>query len=67
MQMTGKLPSVAFLLSGIFVAALGLNSFLLPNHFVDGGVTGVSNPSAFIVISPVHDTRGGVSKRLHLG
>jgi len=42
MQMIGKLPSVAFLLSGIFVAALGLNSFLLPNHFVDGGVTGVS-------------------------
>lgn len=30
------------LLAGVFVAALGLESFLLPNHFIDGGVTGVS-------------------------
>lgn len=27
---------------GVFVAALGLASFLVPNHFIDGGITGVS-------------------------
>ncbi len=24
------------------IAALGIDSFLLPNHFIDGGITGVS-------------------------
>jgi uncharacterized membrane-anchored protein YitT (DUF2179 family) len=27
---------------GVFSAAFGLNSFLLPNDFIDGGITGVS-------------------------
>jgi uncharacterized membrane-anchored protein YitT (DUF2179 family) len=27
---------------GVFLAALGLESFLVPNHFIDGGITGVS-------------------------
>ncbi|QEL19584.1 YitT family protein [Limnoglobus roseus] len=31
-----------YLTTGIFVASLGLASFLLPSHFIDGGVTGVS-------------------------
>ncbi|WP_460620910.1 YitT family protein [Hymenobacter tenuis] len=30
------------LLAGIFSAALGLKGFLLPNGFIDGGVTGIS-------------------------
>jgi uncharacterized membrane-anchored protein YitT (DUF2179 family) len=30
------------LLAGVLVAAVGLAGFLLPNHFIDGGVTGVS-------------------------
>ena len=30
------------LIAGTLVAGLGLASFLLPNHFIDGGVTGVS-------------------------
>jgi uncharacterized membrane-anchored protein YitT (DUF2179 family) len=30
------------ILLGVFVAALGLSSFLVPNHFIDGGITGVS-------------------------
>ena len=30
------------LTAGIFSAALGLESFLLPNGFIDGGVTGIS-------------------------
>ncbi|WP_020567694.1 YitT family protein [Neolewinella persica] len=31
-----------FLISGVAAAAFGLESFLLPNHFIDGGVTGIS-------------------------
>lgn len=31
-----------FLIAGALVAGLGLEGFLLPNHFIDGGVTGVS-------------------------
>ncbi len=30
------------LTAGIAIAALGVASFLLPNHFIDGGVTGIS-------------------------
>jgi uncharacterized membrane-anchored protein YitT (DUF2179 family) len=30
------------LLGGVGAAALGLKGFLLPNHFIDGGVTGIS-------------------------
>lgn len=30
------------LLAGTLVAGLGLASFLIPNHFIDGGITGVS-------------------------
>jgi uncharacterized membrane-anchored protein YitT (DUF2179 family) len=31
-----------WLAAGAAVAAMGLDSFLLPNHFIDGGVTGIS-------------------------
>jgi uncharacterized membrane-anchored protein YitT (DUF2179 family) len=30
------------LLAGVIVAAIGLKGFLLPNRFIDGGITGVS-------------------------
>lgn len=33
---------VVFILIGIASAGLGLKGFLLPSHFIDGGVTGVS-------------------------
>ncbi len=32
----------ALLLLGVFTAALGLKAFLLPNGFIDGGVTGIA-------------------------
>lgn len=32
----------ALLLGGVFTAALGLKAFLLPNAFIDGGVTGIA-------------------------
>jgi uncharacterized membrane-anchored protein YitT (DUF2179 family) len=31
-----------FIISGIFTAAFGLESFLFPNKFIDGGATGIS-------------------------
>lgn len=38
----GALKEVIFILSGIGCAAFGLESFLLPNRFIDGGATGIS-------------------------
>ncbi|WP_324675193.1 YitT family protein [Hymenobacter sp. GOD-10R] len=37
-----QLLQICFIIAGIFSAALGLESFLLPNDFIDGGVTGIS-------------------------
>ncbi len=36
------LKDIFFITIGIFSAAFGLESFLLPNRFIDGGVTGIS-------------------------
>ncbi|TZF84498.1 YitT family protein [Pedobacter sp. BS3] len=33
---------ISFVLAGIFLAAFGLKGFLVPNGFIDGGVTGIS-------------------------
>lgn len=37
-----SLKNWIFIILGVFSAGFGLKSFLLPNHFVDGGATGVS-------------------------
>ena len=37
-----KIASGLFIVIGILSAGLGLKGFLLPSHFIDGGVTGVS-------------------------
>ena len=37
-----EIKSALFILLGIVAAGFGLNGFLLPNKFIDGGVTGVS-------------------------
>ncbi len=34
--------NIGLILLGIFSAAFGLKGFLLPSHFIDGGVTGIS-------------------------
>ncbi len=34
--------SAILIIIGIFSASFGLKGFLLPNHFIDGGVTGIS-------------------------
>jgi len=36
------LRDAVFIILGVVSAAFGLESFLLPNHFIDGGVTGIS-------------------------
>ncbi|MBF9238029.1 YitT family protein [Hymenobacter sp. BT683] len=47
----GLLLQSLLLLAGVFSAALGLKGFLLPNGFIDGGVTGMS-----LLISQLTDT-----------
>lgn len=37
-----RLKDAFFIISGIFSAAFGLESFLFPNRFIDGGATGIS-------------------------
>jgi uncharacterized membrane-anchored protein YitT (DUF2179 family) len=46
--------SALFMIAGIFSAGFGLKGFLLPNRFLDGGVTGISlmvNEFTFLPIS----------------
>jgi uncharacterized membrane-anchored protein YitT (DUF2179 family) len=38
-----------FIFLGMFVAGFGLKSFLIPNGFIDGGVTGVSLLTSFLL------------------
>jgi uncharacterized membrane-anchored protein YitT (DUF2179 family) len=40
--MRNAVKNVAFLIAGVGSAAIGLKGFLLPAHFLDGGVTGIS-------------------------
>ncbi len=37
-----SIRSGIFMLLGILSAGFGLRGFLMPNHFIDGGVTGIS-------------------------
>jgi uncharacterized membrane-anchored protein YitT (DUF2179 family) len=37
-----NLKSLVFIIAGISMATIGLKGFLLPNDFLDGGVTGIS-------------------------
>ena len=39
---TSNLRSILFLTAGVFSAGFGLEGFLLPNRFIDGGATGIS-------------------------
>lgn len=38
---------------GIMAAAFGLKGFLLPNHFIDGGITGISMLASHAVKTPL--------------
>jgi uncharacterized membrane-anchored protein YitT (DUF2179 family) len=37
-----NIQSILFLIAGVFSAGFGLKGFLLPNHFIDGGATGIA-------------------------
>lgn len=42
LQLKIKLGRAALILLGIGLASFGLKGFLVPNHFIDGGITGIS-------------------------
>lgn len=37
-----SLPSLIFTILGVVCAVIALKGFMLPNHFIDGGITGIS-------------------------
>lgn len=37
-----SLPSIIYTVLGVFSAVIALKGFMMPNHFLDGGVTGIS-------------------------
>ena len=39
---TSLVQDVFFLILGVLIAGFGLKGFLVPNHFFDGGITGIS-------------------------
>lgn len=41
-ELVHTIQEYAFIIIGVFSAGFGLKSFLLPNHFIDGGATGIS-------------------------
>ena len=43
-----------FIIVGILFAAFGLESFLLPNKFIDGGATGISLLIAEVLDVPLY-------------
>ena len=49
----GFLKDMFFIVLGIFSAAFGLESFLLPNKFIDGGATGISLLSSEVLELPL--------------
>lgn len=53
LQIKRNLKDLVFVTLGILSAGLGLKGFLLPNKFIDGGVTGISLLVANITEMPV--------------
>ncbi len=41
-ELSHTLSEYFFIIIGVFSAGFGLKGFLLPNHFIDGGATGIS-------------------------
>jgi len=52
-KMIRYIKDFILIISGIVSAGLGLKGFLLPNNFIDGGVTGISLLTAFSTGLPV--------------
>lgn len=41
-ELSHAVKAYVFIIIGVFSAGFGLKGFLLPNHFIDGGATGIS-------------------------
>ncbi|WP_147678869.1 YitT family protein [Algibacter pacificus] len=41
-ELSHTIKEFVFIIIGVFSAGFGLKGFLLPNHFIDGGATGIS-------------------------
>jgi len=41
-ELTHAIGEYIYIIIGVFAAGFGLKGFLLPNHFIDGGATGIS-------------------------
>ena len=52
--MKSNLVTSLFVLIGVYLATLGLKGFLIPNHFIDGGVTGLSMLVAATTSMPLY-------------
>lgn len=48
-----EVTNALLILTGTFSAAFGLKGFLIPNHFIDGGVTGISLLVSSITGAPI--------------
>jgi len=53
MALRQSITKIAFVITGVFLAAFGLKGFLVPNGFIDGGVTGISLLANHITGLPV--------------
>ena len=47
------LRNICYILFGILLAFIGLEGFLIPNHFIDGGVTGMSMLISVLIDQPL--------------
>jgi len=52
-RITELTKNVFFVLIGSAITALGLQLFLIPNHLLDGGITGISIVSAYLTKLPL--------------
>lgn len=53
MRVTRELKNFLLIILGILSAGMGLKGFLLPSHFIDGGVTGISMLLADVTPLPI--------------
>ncbi|MEW6469183.1 MAG: YitT family protein [Bacteroidota bacterium] len=52
-KLTGVVRNTLFIVIGILSATFGLKSFILPNDFIDGGVTGISLLTSIVTELPL--------------
>lgn len=54
MMVRSTVRDIFLITAGIFSAGFGLKGFLLPNHFIDGGATGISLLLSNLTITPLY-------------